>query len=147
MSDTINPTNLIANPSMTFAKPANEVDVTAGQRLTVDGSGKGITYVVSGDNTDSGNANAVLTITDPKHFKGTIDIGSFAAVVFQGIAADSYTYSDNTLTLYSGNRVLDKLTVESNGGFAIGGRFNNFVELVTGVIHSGFGGIILPVHT
>jgi hypothetical protein len=149
-STTITPANLTTFHWMNFAAPA-VVDITAGDNVTVSGHvPKDVTFSITGDASNFDFSDASLTLTDPTHFKGTIDLNEFGHVLLQGIAADSYSITGDVLSLFAGNTVLDKLTVVDGAPFAyfIGGRNSGSVFLDSGRISPGEGAFSsLPVHT
>ncbi|MFL5257019.1 MAG: hypothetical protein ACJ8AI_29845 [Rhodopila sp.] len=84
------------------------------------------------------NTGSVLLLQDPLHFQGTIDFirpagvpnGSPSYVGLSGIPADSWSYANNTLTLFAGGQVTDTVKVindpigfgvfRANGGTVVG---------------------------
>jgi hypothetical protein len=82
--------------------------------------------------------DSLLLLQDPLHFQGTIDFtppagspnGGPSYVGLPGIAADSWTYGNNALTLFAGGQVTDTVKVvggpigfgvfRANGGTIIG---------------------------
>jgi hypothetical protein len=69
-----------------------------------------------------------LGLEDPLHFQGTIDFtrpagaptGSPSYVGLLGISADSWSYANNTLTLFSGGQVTDTIKVVNDPvGFGV----------------------------
>lgn len=81
---------------------------------------------------------SLLLLDDPLHFQGTIDFtrpagapnGSPSYVGLPGIPADSWSYANNTLTLFSGGQVTDTVKIindqvgfgvfRANGGTVVG---------------------------
>ena len=85
------------------------------------------------------NTGSMLLLQDPLHFQGTIDFthpagvpsnGSPSYVGFVGIPADSWSYANNTLTLFAGGKVTDTVKLvndpvgfgvfRDNGGTVVG---------------------------
>ena len=84
------------------------------------------------------NTGSLLLLQDPVHFQGTIDFirpagapnGSPSYVGLPGIPADSWSYANNTLTLFAGGNVTDTVKLvndpvgfgvfRDNGGTVIG---------------------------
>ena len=86
------------------------------------------------------NTSSILSLLDPVHFQGTIDFytnpsgvpkaGAPSLVGLPGIPADSWSFANNTLTLFSGGQITDTLKVipdpvgfgvfRANGGTVIG---------------------------
>lgn len=86
------------------------------------------------------NTGSLLLIDDPSHFQGKIDFltrpagfpntGPPSYVGLPGIPADSWSYANNTLTLFAGGKVTDTVKVvrdpvgfgvfRDNGGTVIG---------------------------
>jgi hypothetical protein len=84
------------------------------------------------------NTGSMLLLQDPLHFQGTIDFtrpagapnGSPSYVGLDGISADSWSYANNTVTLFSGGNVTDTVKIvndqisfgvfRGNGGTVIG---------------------------
>jgi hypothetical protein len=73
-------------------------------------------------------SGSVLLLQDPVHFQGTIDFSSPAGapngapsyVGLLGIPADSWSYANNTLTLFSGGQVTDTVKIiNSPVGFGV----------------------------
>ena len=71
---------------------------------------------------------SVLFLDDPLHFQGTIDLtrpagapnGSPSYIGLPGIAADSWSYANNTLTLFSGGQVTDTVKLVNDPvGFGV----------------------------
>jgi hypothetical protein len=71
---------------------------------------------------------SMLLLQDPLHFQGTIDFtrpagapnGLPSYIGLPGIAADSWTYGNNTLTLFSGGQVTDTVKIVNDQvGFAV----------------------------
>jgi hypothetical protein len=71
---------------------------------------------------------SILALDDPLHFQGTIDFtfpagapaGGPSYVGLLGIPADSWSYANNTLTLFSGGQVTDTVKiVNSPVGFGV----------------------------
>ena len=81
---------------------------------------------------------SLLVLDDPLHFQGTIDLtrpagapnGSPSYIGLPGIPADSYSYANNTLTLFAGGQVTDTVKLvndpvgfgvfRGNGGTVVG---------------------------
>ena len=88
------------------------------------------------------NTGSILLLQDPLHFQGTIDFtrpagapnGSPSYIGLPGIPADSWSYANNTLTLFSGGNVTDTVKLvndpisfgvfRGNGGTVIGSAAN-----------------------
>jgi hypothetical protein len=84
------------------------------------------------------NTGSILLLQDPLHFQGTIDFirpagvpnGSPSYVGLAGIPADSWSYANNTLTLFAGGNVTDTVKLvndpvgfgvfRANGGTVVG---------------------------
>jgi hypothetical protein len=74
------------------------------------------------------NTGSLLLLQDPSHFQGTIDFthpagapnGSPSYVGFAGVPADSWSYANNTLTLFAGGKVTDTVKLVSDPvGFGV----------------------------
>jgi hypothetical protein len=74
------------------------------------------------------NTGSALLLDDPLHFQGTIDFtrpagsptGSPSYVGLLGIPADSWSYANNTLTLFSGGQVTDTVKIVNDPvGFGV----------------------------
>jgi len=130
----------------------NLVFIGTGQFETVAGGGKNTTYILASEGAPGPLPDlhimpgAGLHITDPKHFKSEIAIGTFSSVQLD-IGATSYTYdaAHDLLRLYQGNRVVDTLNIHSTAsnvggggtmGFHVQGHLNpdntGFVLISTG---------------
>lgn len=84
------------------------------------------------------NTGSMLLLQDPLHFQGTIDFthpagapnGSPSYIGFLGIPADSWSFANNTLTLFAGGKVTDTVKLvndpvgfgvfRDNGGTVVG---------------------------
>ena len=73
-------------------------------------------------------SGSVLLLQDPVHFQGTIDFtraagapsGSPSYVGLLGIPADSWSYANNALTLFSGGQVTDTIKIVNDPvGFGV----------------------------
>ena len=71
---------------------------------------------------------SILALDDPLHFQGTIDFtrpagaptGGPSYVGLVGIPADSWSYANNTLTLFSGGQVTDTVKIVNDPvGFGV----------------------------
>jgi hypothetical protein len=58
--------------------------------------------------------NGTVKIDDPADFHATVMLG-FAGLALEGIQADSYTYANNVLSLWSGAAVVDTLNLTLTG--------------------------------
>ena len=100
------------------------------------------------------NTGSLLLLQDPLHFQGTIDFtrpagapnGSPSYIGLPGIPADSWSYANNTLTLFAGGQVTDTVKLvndplsfavfKGNGGTVIGSAATPVAPSL----------ILLPVH-
>ena len=100
------------------------------------------------------NTGSVLLLQDPSHFQGTIDFtrpagapnGFPSYIALPGIPADSWSYANNTLTLFSGGNVTDTVKlVDDPVGFLV---FRNYGGTVIGSAATPVASELtpLPVH-
>ena len=100
------------------------------------------------------NTGSVLLLQDPSHFQGTIDFtrpagapnGFPSYIALPGIPADSWSYANNTLTLFAGSNVTDTVKlVDDPVGFLV---FRNYGGTVIGSAATPVASELtpLPVH-
>jgi hypothetical protein len=114
--------------------------VGAGQSVTIDWGGYGL-------------AGATVKVDDPANFHASTNL-SVGNLLLEGLKASSYAYEGNSLTLFNGNTVVDKLIVANtttHSGFEFPpasfsvAQVGNAVDIFKGG-GSAFGGTVLPLH-
>lgn len=132
---TIN-TALLGGSGMTFI---------SGSTVTEDG------LVGGGQTVDvgTGGLSGFFVIGNPNQFFGDVDIQRSGYVDLADLRATSYNYLNGVLTLWNGNRPVDRLHLTSENGFSVF-QVNNPGILTSGVwVSSGEPavGTMLPVHS
>jgi hypothetical protein len=100
-------------------------------------------------------SGSFIGLEDPLHFQGTIDFtrpagapnGAPSYVGLLGIPADSWSYANNTLTLFSGGQVTDTVKIVNDPvGFGVFGASGGTV-IGSGATPVAPDLVPLPVHT
>jgi hypothetical protein len=96
-----------------------------------------------------------LKIDQPREFRGSVSLGPAARIDLAGLAAaDSYTFQNDMLSIYSNNRIVDRLRLANDSTFA--GQPHDLAVSKVGsdvwVTERGLsgppaGGTELPLHT
>jgi hypothetical protein len=132
---TIN-TKVLGGTGMTFI---------SGSTVTMGG------LVAGGQTVDvgSGGFSGFFVIGNPNQFFGDVDIQRSGYVDLADLTATSYSYSNDVLTLWNGNRPVDRLDLTSDNGFSVF-QVNSPGFLTPGVwVSSGepAPGTALPMHS
>ncbi|HJS84272.1 MAG TPA: hypothetical protein VJ779_02300 [Acetobacteraceae bacterium] len=95
--------------------------ITSGSAQSIAGSVEFLHGVASGQTVIAGGdpvrgAISKVTIDDLPDYHATTELNASAEVDLHGVAADSYTYQDNVLTLYSGGQQTGTLNLAISPG-------------------------------
>jgi hypothetical protein len=84
-----------------------------------------------------------VTVDDPKTFNGVLDAATpdFGAVTLADPTATSYSYVNNKLTLYDGNKAIDHIRFADNSAFGV------YKSGSSVVVSSNPQGKVIPLHT
>ncbi len=133
-------TKVLGGTGMSFIGESSQVQVHG-----LVGSGQ--TFELS-KGSDIFNSN--LRIDNPSTFFGHIEVGDGGSAYLVGLAATSYDYSNDVLTLWNGNKIADRLDV-SGDSFTV---YRNSTHTPTGIgiatsfnLHNDEGYVALPLHT
>ena len=87
----------------------------------------------------------ILNLNDPKHFSGTVDLTN-GEIDLNGLAkANSYTYQNDMLSIFSGKSVIDTLRLASSETFSVEKTSTGGVSIYTAAA-SPPPGTLLPIH-
>jgi hypothetical protein len=110
-----------------------------GETVTVNGSQRNHEFSITGTNPYGGGySNANLIATNGPAFRGTVDLGTFASLYLHHMdllpQVTGYTFANNKLDLYNGNRVVEEVTLRTSGHPIQVSSWGDTVHVTTGAM-------------